>query len=845
MAQVTINPSAGDGEAGSWDAAGTDWASCQSGSNLVVLPTSATARAVVDIGADFTNDTYIYRVPLPFDLATLPAGATVTSAYIRVWLSAKTITSGSQSLVLSDSAQASLTALATSDWTLIDGSNLVSDDSHALTGLSTGAWVQFDLNAAGLAALTPGGSFKTCLRFASDFNNSGYPAAPGFGGGYNTWSATFHTSEGTNKPQLVITYTLPVTEKSGAETGAAADAASVVDTSAPIEKTAAETGAAADASSSRVFIGNDDEATGPGAYLFPPQEGAIFEGATATESASVSIPSEAVSKAGADTAASADAASVAAATPTAKTAAQTAAGSDAASVAEVQAPVVIQGGGYDLRLGRIRLPTLLDSLKETVGDQLETVGPSVVAGERRARPANLTVPVHATGSDGKAVADRMRRQLRALLDNPAARLGALHLAFTPDPELSGWLLIGAGDLEYDAGGVTVGDYKLTLADAYVVARERSHLQARRIEVADRRLATTPRDVKGVIYEGTWSAVSASPVCWLPGAAGYHVRGLPWPGTVALTLETLAGAGAPRLLAGVADGDIVAMAGLPDDEQLQLAELGDVVILDRQGVPATGVTAARDLTPQASYGWEELYGPNQPVSAPGDVVVQNGVCRVTLASSNGVIVVERMTSPGGFTAACTIQPLNDSSTTSLQLRDAALVEWTPDSAVLRVTLDNSQAGLSESAARCETFITLRRGWEGPRVECYLRQAGGGARCRLRVLPAVTGAGTVQFSDTSPAAITDDTSYGAFTSREPWASIAPPSGPGVFVLPATGATIARGRISASLRGLELYDPAAADVSYASVHLLIGTQLGSMSQINGMALLDARTIPTFLPR
>ena len=518
-------------------------------------------------------------------------------------------------------------------------------------------------------------------------------------------------------------------------------------------------------------------------------------------------------------------------------------------------PNIVVPGTYDLQLGRVALPTLLDDLKESVGDQLEAVGAAVVAGERRARGASFAFPIHKTGSDARQVGDRMRRQLRALLNNPAARIGAIYLRFTPDPELSGWLLIGDGDLEYTGGGVSFSNYKLTLSNAYIVARQRSHVQARRIEIDDRRLATTPRDTKGLIYENTWNANTALAVAWLPGAGGYQTRGLPLTGTPVASVAALMGAGAPCLLQHLEDGDIVALTGQPDEALMQQAELGDVIVLDRQGQPATAVSAARDLTPQASYGWEELYGPDQPISYPSgapDLVVQNGVCRVTLTPSTGVINIDRVTG-SGFAAACTVQPLCLSALTALQIRDASIVEWTPDSAVVRLVQDNTQAsGLAEPAVRCETFITLRRGWDAPRVEAYLRSQGDSVR--LRVLPVAAGASTVLFStDLAATAITDGTDYGGFGfslagTKDPWTLIRPPSGPAIIPAVCTGATKAVGRVVGALRGIDFYDPATVAASYASVHLKVTTDAGpeTVAAAHGQAsLLDVRTIPTFLPR
>lgn len=581
-----------------------------------------------------------------------------------------------------------------------------------------------------------------------------------------------------------------------------------------------------------------------------PTPGSATETGAAAETSSVNILSTVVPKAGSDTGAATEASSVAASTPAPRTGSDTGTASETGSIVEIEAPVVIAAGNYDLRLGRVRLPTLLDSLKESVGEQLETAGATAVAGERRAKPATLTIPVHATGSDGKTVADRMRRQIRALLNNPAARLGALYLAFTPDTDLSGWLLIGSGDLEYSDGGIVFGDYKLSLGDAYVVGRQRSHVAARRIEVLDRRDASVPRDIKGTIFSAAFSTVTPAAVAYLPGSSRYLWRGRPITGTPVASVASLMGTGTPQLITGLADGDLVILDGPPSDDQLQAAELGDVIVLDRQAVVATGATAARDVTPQSSYGWEELYGLDQAISYPSgfpsDVIVQNGVCRVSVSSS-GIFTVDRMTSTG-FSPACTVNALIPNMS-ALQLRDAAIVHWTPDETVVRFELDNSQASpLAETIGRCEMYVTLRRGWDAPRFEAYLTTAPATAVVRLRVMHAIAGTTALDTSTTGASNIADDTDYGNFSARDPWLGLSPSSGPVILAAVTRSTDKIRGRVVGSQRGVEVYDPTAATLSYASVQLSITTAgaAASYGPIHAQrCMVDVKTIPTLLPR
>lgn len=174
----------------------------------------------------------------------------------------------------------------------------------------------------------------------------------------------------------------------------------------------------------------------------------------------------------------------------------------------------------DLRLGRWRGPTIFDDISEAVGGTLEAAGAGVVAGEARPRPLRLTLPIHGTTDEGAGYYEaglRMRRQLRALLENDAARLQGLYFAFTPDPELNGWVLAAGGDIEYADGGITLGQFKLSFEAIYRVATPRTHRPARRIDLADRRLSTTPRDYLGRLYSVDFASQAALALNFLPVA----------------------------------------------------------------------------------------------------------------------------------------------------------------------------------------------------------------------------------------------------------------------------------------------------------------------------------------
>jgi hypothetical protein len=171
----------------------------------------------------------------------------------------------------------------------------------------------------------------------------------------------------------------------------------------------------------------------------------------------------------------------------------------------------------DVHLGRFRGPTILNDVSEAVGDALESVGGGVVPGERRARPLTLTLPLYgnATEADPYEAGLRMRRQMRSLMENTRLKLLTLYFQFSPDTELNGWLIIGGGEITLGEGGISFADFRLALSDCYKVGSRRTHRPARRVELYDRRLSTTARDVLGTVFSTDFSGLTALAVSYLP------------------------------------------------------------------------------------------------------------------------------------------------------------------------------------------------------------------------------------------------------------------------------------------------------------------------------------------
>lgn len=124
---------------------------------------------------------------------------------------------------------------------------------------------------------------------------------------------------------------------------------------------------------------------------------------------------------------------------------------------------------------------------------------------------------------------------------------------------------------------------------------------------------------------------------------------------------------------------------------------------------------------SGYGWEEVYGPDQPLSTSDVPVLQNGRCRVRYSAGSGASGSPSTSGPGfrvdvyngttwveqGFFLPGSASLGNSADFT---LTSAAVLEWTPDRAALLIV--GVTGGL-----RVRMIITLQRGWSGPRVEVY--------------------------------------------------------------------------------------------------------------------------------
>ena len=474
-------------------------------------------------------------------------------------------------------------------------------------------------------------------------------------------------------------------------------------------------------------------------------------------------------------------------------------------------------------LGPLALPTLKGEIVETVGDQLDAVGAGVVPGERRPRPFPLTIPIRGevlAGVDRRATGLRLRRQVRALMENSLARLQGLYLNWSVDAEQNCWLLVGGGDLKYAMGGVTFGDFELALTDCYRVANQRTHRPARRIVALDRRLSTTPRDVLEVVYSTDFSVTgnTAQTIGYLPVSITDPVSGNT---RFPMNLSSLASVDGPVYVANVTDGLIIDFEHAEGD-----MNKGDVRIWDRQGAGAV----------EAS--WERVYGPDQPLTA-GDVpVLDNGLARATWDATNKRWDVYGWTG-SAWSLDATVIAGGSVATPNLTLVRAAVVEWSAERAVLLVT-----ALQSPESIRVRIFVTLQRGWAGPRFEVYAHDLDSTATAQIGTYVKSTGDATFTKSDAISLAITTGGSLGTFSGFEPGAGLLGPGTDRGIAVATTSATAAlQGATLASREGFNIIE-----TYYVSIWLSLGARATAGTDANNhreRSLWDVRSVPELVAR
>lgn len=193
MPTLTVYSNAsGDGEV---------WAS---NANWTTLRNASSGTAEVN-----TTPTAVYSEPgyfmgrafLPFDTSTLPDNAIITAATLRLYVAVvnDNDNDGNDFIRVVESTQSSNTLIANGDFDLVGTTALATDIDIGTISINT--FVDFTLNSTGLALISTTGFTKLALREGHDAVDD--PVTTGITG------ISYHSGNGENKPQLIITYSLP------------------------------------------------------------------------------------------------------------------------------------------------------------------------------------------------------------------------------------------------------------------------------------------------------------------------------------------------------------------------------------------------------------------------------------------------------------------------------------------------------------------------------------------------------------------------------------------------------------------------------------------------------------
>lgn len=151
-----------------------------------------------------------------------------------------------------------------------------------------------------------------------------------------------------------------------------------------------------------------------------------------------------------------------------------------------------------------------------------------------------------------------------------------------------------------------------------------------------------------------------------------------------------------------------------------------------------MAAAVNQDPQDALGWEEVYGADYPLTAADVPVITNGITRVRYLSAFTAYAID-LYQPGiGWVEEGRVTVWSDDNGTVTQhgnLVSAAVVEWTVERAVVRVS---TTAQVGAIVYRMDTYITVQRGWSAPRFECYPspNPAGSALGAHVRFAPYTT-------------------------------------------------------------------------------------------------------------
>ena len=421
-----------------------------------------------------------------------------------------------------------------------------------------------------------------------------------------------------------------------------------------------------------------------------------------------------------------------------------------------------------LKLGRLVLDDP-ESFPEPMGQSVAVVGGVPMPGPRSGITVSAGLNSFPAGESTTADRERVRRQFRSILSNLPMRARGLFLEWSEDPEQDGWYVPGsAGSDVAGSGALTSAFWRFSGVELTLLGRPRTHRRAVDVELFDLRTGLYPRDLKGTLLSTNFSAMTPLLLSYLPAAVTDPVVTAYGPTSLTASRQGYDSAQVQALVGAQH------LAVVSFEQSAANRNRGDVVVMDRRGVltaPTSGPDAA----------WEEVYGPDWPWYAQtGDVpVLENGLCRVRwdTANTDGFAIDTWTGAAWAEQGKVTIRRIGDSTGFCDTLVSSRVHEWAPHRAVIAVVLKRA----ADPYSREEVFITLQRGWTGPRFEVYPAAVASGAKASAGVFYSTANAALTGLAikpDSGGVLATNDvwvlggSTLGAATfTGENWAALVP--------------------------------------------------------------------------
>lgn len=186
--------------------AGQTWANLRDGSGNGSADSGASGQIMTRTAADSSSNQWnnITRAFFFFDTSSLTASVSVSAADFEVYVTLTVDDFGGSQVALTDAILASNTAIANSDYEGTVNATTQQATNQNYSSLSTSAYNTFSLNATGISNVNTTGISKFGMRSENDRANS----APTWGAS-NVMRHVGDYADGSNKPKLTVTYTLP------------------------------------------------------------------------------------------------------------------------------------------------------------------------------------------------------------------------------------------------------------------------------------------------------------------------------------------------------------------------------------------------------------------------------------------------------------------------------------------------------------------------------------------------------------------------------------------------------------------------------------------------------------